>query len=156
MKDEEKASLRETATQLKLRDVVLLDAKLARPMGSEAFSYRGEALQEHKRAVQYGQGDGEIDGRPVTLATFEVELGTRVVKKDVVGDAKKDVIVEIEARFLVLYEVGQPIREEAMDLFAKLNAVHIVWPFWRQHVFDLVHRGQLPRLEIPLLAGTIP
>lgn len=156
MKDEEKASLREIATHLKLRDVVLLDAKLVRPMGIEAFSYKGDAIQEHKRAVQYGQGDGEIDGRAVTLATFEVELGTRVVRKEVVGDAAKDVIVEIDARFLVLYEIGQPISEEAMDLFAKLNAVHIVWPFWRQHVFDLVQRAHLPRLEIPLLAGTMP
>lgn len=156
MKDEQKASLRETALLLKLRDVVLMDARLWRPMGSEAFGWSGEALQEHKRSVRFGQGDGEIDGRAHKLATFEVELGTRVVSKGAKNDATNDVIVEIEARFLVLYEVEEAVSDEKMELFANLNAVHIVWPFWRQHVFDLVQRAHLPRLEIPLLAGLMP
>jgi hypothetical protein len=156
MKEEEKASLREATTQLKLIDVVLVEARLSRPQGTAALSWAGEALQEHKRAVSYGKGDGEIDGRALTMANFEIELGTRVVKKDSAGDTQRHVVVEIEARFLVLYEVGQAISDEAMALFAKINAVHIVWPFWRQHVFDLVQRAHLPRLEIPLLAGTMP
>ncbi|HAI58916.1 MAG TPA: hypothetical protein DCM32_03455 [Xanthomonadaceae bacterium] len=156
MKDEHKASLRETTSILKLRDVVLLDAKLSRPIGNESFGWRGDAIQEHKRAVRYGQGVGEINGKSLTLATFEVELGTRVLANEVAEDGTKAVVVEIDARFLVLYETQQTVGEEAMEIFAKLNAVHIVWPFWRQHVFDLVQRAQLPKLEIPLLAGPMP
>jgi len=156
MKDEDKASLRSTATQLTLVDIVLLDARLSRPIGMDAFNWSGAAHQEHKRAVRFGQGEGEVDGRPVTTATFEIELGTRVVTRGDGDGPVRDVIVEIEARFLVLYEVDGAISEDAMALFARLNAVHIAWPFWRQHVFDLVQRAHLPRLEIPLLAGTMP
>jgi preprotein translocase subunit SecB len=44
--------------------------------------------------------------------------------------------------------------EKALATFANLNGVHNVWPFWRQHVYDIVQRARLPQLDIPLFAGS--
>ncbi|MEO8460730.1 MAG: hypothetical protein ABI451_09395, partial [Dokdonella sp.] len=60
----------------------------------------------------------------------------------------------IEAAFLVEYDVTGALEEDAIAAFANFNAVHNVWPFWRQHVFDIVQRARLPQLEIPLFSGT--
>jgi hypothetical protein len=40
-----------------------------------------------------------------------------------------------------------------IKIFAELNSVHNVWPFWRQHVFDIVSRARLPHLNVPLFSG---
>jgi hypothetical protein len=66
------------------------------------------------------------------------------------------VYFEIEADFLIEYDVRGEPSNEAIKLFAEfadLNSVHNVWPFWRQHVFDIVSRARLPHLNVPLFSG---
>jgi preprotein translocase subunit SecB len=64
------------------------------------------------------------------------------------------VYVQIEADFMVTYRLQAEIEDPALSAFSNFNAVHNVWPFWRQHVFDIVQRGELPNIEVPLFAGT--
>ncbi|TAN04141.1 MAG: hypothetical protein EPN40_00265 [Rhodanobacteraceae bacterium] len=83
---------------------------------------------------------------------FFVRLGTRVVKD--VADENPPVYFVIEATFLVEYEMVAPLGEDALKTFADFNAIHNVWPFWRQHVYDVVQRARLPHVDVPLFAGT--
>lgn len=84
-----------------------------------------------------------------------VHLGTRLVATDdEEADSDAPVYVEIQAEYRVTYEITvKDLGEDAMKAFAEFNVIHNVWPFWRQHVFDLVQRGGLPKLDVPLFAG---
>ncbi|MBB1062084.1 hypothetical protein H4F98_16035 [Lysobacter spongiae] len=82
-----------------------------------------------------------------------VSLGTRLVPPSQDNDSEVDAFFVIEADFLVNYEMKADIDQECIKAFADNNAVHNVWPFWRQHVFDMVSRARLPQLEIPLYSG---
>jgi len=68
---------------------------------------------------------------------------------------KTKVYFGVEATYLVIYELVSPLSEEALKAFADFNVVHNVWPFWRQHVFDLIGQARLPELQIPLFAGVV-
>lgn len=71
-------------------------------------------------------------------------------------DASKDepnIYFGVEAEYMVIYELVADVSEEALHIFSNLNAVHNVWPFWRQHVFDLIGKARLPPLQIPLFSG---
>jgi hypothetical protein len=140
------------ATQrLKLRDIALHEARFLRPtadVGDEPI----EAQQENKRVVKFSKGSGTTsEGKEVALLQIIVELGTRVVVLH--KDSENVPLIVIEADYIVEYEMLDDLPDEAVKAFAEFNAVHNVWPFWRQHVFDIVQRGRLPPLEIPLFAG---
>ena len=85
------------------------------------------------------------------IVQFYVGRGLRLIRpagKDGVGeDAEPPIFLEIEAQYLVGYQITNPAAsEEALIAFAQFNAVHNVWPFWCQHIFDLRQRGGLPRI----------
>jgi hypothetical protein len=52
-------------------------------------------------------------------------------------------------------KVTDPVElsQGAIKIFADLNSIHNVWPFWRQHVFDVVGRARLPHITVPLFSG---
>jgi hypothetical protein len=152
MNPESEAKLITAAQSLKLRDIQLVDAIFDRQV--QIFDTEHPAArQEHLRGVQYVLGDAQLeDGELHKMVQFMVHLGTRVVGE--VEESEPSVYFRIEAKFLVEYEITGPLDEDKIKAFADYNAVHNVWPFWRQHVFDIVQRGRLPRLDIPLFAGT--
>lgn len=151
MNSESESQLLTAAQALKLRDIQLFEASFDRP--TTVFSAEQPAArQEHLRGVQYVMGDTELeDGKPHKILQFLVHLGTRVVSD--VPDGEPDVYFRIEAKFLVEYEMTSALGEDAIKAFADYNAVHNAWPFWRQHVYDIVQRARLPHLEIPLFPG---
>lgn len=151
MNPESEAKLITAAQALKLRDIQLFDAIFDRPV--QIFdAEHPAALQEHMRGVQYVLGDAQFeDGKSHKIVQFMVHLGTRVV-----GDVKASeppVYFRIEAKFLVEYEITGQLDEDKIKAFADFNAVHNVWPFWRQHVYDVVQRSRLPHMDIPLFPG---
>lgn len=147
--DEEQCLLRAPAS-LKLRDIQLFNALFERPVPAFAEE-RAAARQEHMQGVQYVVGDVDLDGQQRKILQFRVRLGTRVVKD--VADEEPPVLFVIEATFLIEYEMAAPLDEDTIKAFADYNAVHNAWPFWRQHVYDVVQRARLPHLEIPLFSG---
>ncbi|WP_204353715.1 protein-export chaperone SecB [Salinisphaera orenii] len=145
MSDLPRDQIQQAASGLRLRDIALYTARFDR---TEWAAPVEQGMQQHKRQVNHRllRRDG-ADGQPDRLQVM-VALGTRVVSGDEAEDTE---IFKIEADFLAEYDVSSCPSEEAAEAFAEYNAVHNVWPFWRQHVFDLVQRGRLPNLEIPLL-----
>lgn len=139
------------ATQcLRLREITLYASRFGRPQPPKSVDVKG--IQQHKRetaheAVDFHDGD---EKRP-TLQVM-VLLGTRVIEQQ--KDVEPAVFFFIEADFVVEYEMTGTLDDKAIKAFADINSVHNVWPFWRQHVFDIVQRGHLPKLDIPLFSGT--
>jgi hypothetical protein len=149
MNGEQKKQVQDATRCLKLRDIQLYTSRFDRPTDVVA----GEdvrARQEHLRGVRYVLGKTRIDETQTDILQIIVTLGTRVVADN---EAAEPVYFVIEAEFLVEYEVTHALGEEAVKSFAHFNGVHNVWPFWRQHVFDIVQRARLPHLDIPLFAG---
>lgn len=100
------------------------------------------------REVKYLLGDAEFGGKTHKILQVIVTLGVRVVA-DKDGDDPA-VCFLIEADFLVEFEMSSDLDEKAVEAFANFNATHNAWPFWRQHVYDVVQRGRLPHIDIPL------
>ena len=143
--------IEQAISSLKLRDVMLYGARFSRPAPFPSSSENFQAKQLAKREVRYVIGDAPITDSQTTLLQVYVDLGIRVTGLE---ESEPPVFFEIEADFLVEYEISSAdLSEAAIKAFADVNSVHNVWPFWRQHVFDLVARGRLPQLEVPLFRG---
>ncbi len=110
-----------------------------------------KVAQQVKRGVAYKIGTQDTDGQEKKLAQILVSLGIRVVESDV---EDPPTYFFIEAEFVAEYEITGKVSDDALKVFADYNAVHNVWPFWRQHVFDVVQRARLPRLEIPFFSNS--
>lgn len=144
--------LGQAVASLRLRDIVLYTSRFSRPSSPSNPLVQG--ITQSKRQVQFGRGIVDEEGATKHLLQVLVELGIRIVGDEQVGD-DQPVFVEIEADFLAEYELVSEVSDEAIKLFAEVNSVHNVWPFWRQHVFDVVQRGRLPPIVIPLFAGSM-
>jgi hypothetical protein len=154
MTERENALIAEATRALRIRDVMLNTCRFSRPTAPPADSDAVEVRQMTKRTVEYTLGDVPTDtGEPIKLLQVTVGLGIRVLATEGEPD-KAPVYFEIEADFLVEYEVTKAVDDPAIRAFADYNSVHNVWPFWRQHVFDTVSRGRLPHLDVPLYSGS--
>jgi hypothetical protein len=145
--------IREATAALKLRDIVLFESHLFRA-GAPPDVGDLLALQQHKRGVRYAIGNIAGDGTEERELHVLVSLGERVVENAQSEEPK--VYFGIEADYLVIYDLVAEVSEEALKAFSDFNSVHNVWPFWRQHVFDLVALARLPQLAIPLFSGNSP
>lgn len=138
------------SSHLRLVDIALVESRFDRPIDFPSTPEVNFALMT-KKVVTY-QFEKSSDLGELLMA--KVDLGVRLCNGDAVEDVEPQTFVEVEAKFLVMYALSTRIDEEkAYKLFAEHNCVHNVWPFWRQHVFDIVQRGRLPMIEIPLMAG---
>lgn len=156
--------LNEAISALKLVDITLLNADFDRP--SPQLGHIAGYTQQEFREVVYRVFEGDLDGAFVEGKRLFVivKLGVRLVREPEENPASKpegegvdepdlEVLVRIQANYIVQYEMLAEPSEESLQAFAKFNAVHNVWPFWRQHVFDIVQRGSLPKVDIPLFSG---
>jgi preprotein translocase subunit SecB len=151
MKSEHKALLDEAIGALKLRDVMLNECTFKRPHAPPQDTDEIEVRQLTKSNVSFVVGDwpgGDEEG--AQLLQITVSLGVRVAGMQT---ENPPVYFEIEADFLVEYGIRGEVSRDALKMFAELNSVHNVWPFWRQHVFDIVGRARLPHLDVPLYGG---
>lgn len=154
MKAEQRELLAQAVSALQIRDVMLNECSFRRPSPPPTDVEAAEVRQLTKRAVRYVMGEvPSEDGATTKLLQVTVALGIRIAAMNA---KKPQVYFEIEADFLVEYDVKTEVSEAAIKAFADLNSVHNVWPFWRQHVFDTVSRGRLPHLEVPLFSGLLP
>ena len=63
-------------------------------------------------------------------------------------------VFEVAAVYRVVYSSDTALTELSFDnlkTFAAVNAVHNVWPYWRELVQSVVSRMGLPPLTVPLL-----
>ena len=143
--------LGEAIAGLRIRDIVLFASRLERPAPPPVDS-DSQVLIQTKRQVRFERGELSENDEVVTpLVRVFVDLGLRIVDAD---DSDPTVFVLIEADFMAEYALTGEVSDGAMAAFAELNSVHNVWPFWRQHVFDVVQRARLPSIEVPLFSGS--
>ncbi|MGI9574211.1 hypothetical protein ACRYJU_08980 [Alloalcanivorax xenomutans] len=144
MPQDNEALIVQATAGLELQDITLVRSQYDRP----SMVLEGTQLvQQQKRAVRFVVDGHAREGQP--LLRVRVDLGVRLVNKNDPGA----VFLIIEADYIVDYRIKSDLQEEALKAFAEFNAVHNVWPFWRQHVFDVVDKGRLPRIEVPFFAG---
>jgi preprotein translocase subunit SecB len=153
MKKETAGLIHEAAMALSLKDIILYESHLFR----DAVLPRGEldAQQQHKRGVRFGVSEEDVESDKELQIV--VSLGTRVVQPTNGADSDEvTIFFAIEADFMVIYTLERDIGEKEISTFAEHNAIHNVWPFWRQHVFDTMAKARLPQLDIPLFSGNGP
>ncbi|WP_262460189.1 hypothetical protein [Alloalcanivorax balearicus] len=144
MPQDNEALIVQATAGLELQDITLVRSQYDRP---SMVLEGAQLVQQQKRAVRFVVDGHEREGQP--LLRVRVDLGVRLVNKNDPGA----VFLIIEADYIVDYRIKSDLQEEALKAFAEFNAVHNVWPFWRQHVFDVVDKGRLPRIEVPFFAG---
>ena len=145
----------EITSRLKIQDIALWETHLKRHVEYPIVEDLSKLRYETMRGVRADQvGACSDDGSEVDLLKMLVSLGIRCVD-DGVGHTEDDteVIYTLEAVFSADYLVLGPLDESEVAEFARFNAVHNVWPFWRQHVYDTLKRASLPVPEIPFFPG---
>lgn len=151
MNAKEKNLIQVAVKQLKLLDILLYESRYSRPTARiKTDGIKTTILEKHKT----GYGIEKKEGTPGMLVV-KIDLGIRMDKrKEGKQGGDPETIVQIEADFIALYEIKSKVSNVALKTFAKYNGMHNVWPFWRQHVFDIVQRGNLPKINISLFADS--
>jgi preprotein translocase subunit SecB len=133
----------QASEKLELLDIVLYESNFKRFTESHNQLKLG---QQNKLSVRAETGEAiDNENSPINIFRVFVELGIRVNN---VSNQEK--LYQVEATFRVDYELKNDVNEEALKEFAHFNAVHNVWPFWRQFVFSTTNQAHLPCPEIPL------
>ena len=145
---EDRELLQQAAKALQIKDVVLYGSKFEQenPLPNEGT----EVIQQQMEGWRYQQG--ETDDRLWLQVLYR--FGARLVQPGEDDDAVGETFYTIEAEFLVHYQIEHgELSEEAIRLFAKFNAKHNVWPFWREYVFATCQRARVNPPEIGLYSG---
>jgi preprotein translocase subunit SecB len=71
------------------------------------------------------------------------------------SEDQKGQIFEIQSAFSISYSLRstEGIEEVNVNAFGKMNAVHNVWPFWREYVQSSLSRMGLPTVTLPVLTS---
>jgi hypothetical protein len=143
----DKALIAQAAQRLRLRNLVLFESNLKRFREIEATSELG---QQNKLSVRGEMGEAVEGERMFQLFRVYVELGSRLVIAPLQPEQEATPLFQIEAVFRVDYELTEEVVQDALQEFARFNAVHNVWPFWRQFVFSAANQAGLPCPDVPL------
>jgi hypothetical protein len=142
----DKVLIAQAAPHLKLRSILLFECNLKR------FGEIGEQKelgQQSKLSVRGEVGEASDVDRAFPLFRVFIELGVRIVEPAAEGQEAPP-LFQIEAVFQVDYELTGEVEQDALQEFARFNAVHNVWPFWRQFVFSTANQSGLPCPDVPL------
>lgn len=152
MSPDEEGRIQGVIDHIALRDLFLFESRFER--GDCAWTELPEsAVIEEMRAVEAGQIAATDGPSGQGMLQIKVTLGTRAALEPEQSADAGTVLFTIEASFIVEYLAEAELEHESIRLFANHNGVHNVWPFWRQHVADVIDRARLPRFVVPLFSG---
>ncbi len=143
----DKQLITQAIDNLNLLDIVLYKSSFERFADIHGQVQLG---QQNKLAVKADISEAIDDkNNTIHLLSVFVDLGIRVsdLSKE---EMESKLLYQIEATFKVDYEIVNQLDENALVEFARFNAVHTVWSFWRQFVFSTANQAHLPCPEIPL------
>lgn len=149
----DEALIAKAVSLLEFRDIMLHSSQFVRPSSAPTGDVQAQQLTKRRVKFVVGDAPATADAPGGRLLQVFVDLGLLVTQTG--GDDPK-VYFQIEAEFLVEYWMRGEIGYDSLKAFSSFNAVHNVWPFWRQHVFDIVSRARLPRLNVPFFSGRQP
>jgi len=137
----------EASKKLRLTSINLFEGHLKR---INTLPEKGELGQQLKLRVKPETLQASSSEPTHEILRVFVELGVRVVLASQISGEEPSPLFQIEAVYQIDYVINGSIEKSAIDELAKYNAVHNVWPFWRQYVFNLASQSGLPCPEIPL------
>ena len=143
------ATVRGASSKLELRDIALHTCSLTRDktVDPNLYPFSVRAKSDVQVAVdQLLFTDEESDEIPILRAY--VRFSVAAFKKE--DKSSKRQLFKIRAEYRVDYLVLKQLTSLEIKAFGDYNAVHNIWPFWRQHVQQTVSQASLPRITIPL------
>lgn len=143
----DKVLIAEASKYLRLGSIILYEGNLKR---FEALPATGELGQQTKLGIKSEKIDVSNLDQTISVLRVLVDLGVRIVNLTVEEGVEPVELFQIEATYQLDYELTGQVEQAALDEFARFNAVHHVWPFWRQYVFSIANQAGLPCPEIPL------
>jgi hypothetical protein len=157
MRDQQEL-LREAQKMLAIQDVYVREAHA---FSDEEFdpnqSFSNLSVQFRVspggRAEQFYVSVGE---QRVSCLRYIVETGMRVLKPEVSAEttnaSREQLLAEILATFVVKYAITEGDEEPAEELVQAFadNAVHHVWPYWREFIQATTARLRLPAIVVPM------
>jgi len=108
---------------------------------------KGELQTRHVITAERLTFEAENDAEFDILRAFPT-FGIRSIKEGDEVESQEN--FRLEATFRIDYRMKHNISKGAVEEFLKYNALHNVWPFWREFVFSTLNRAELPDLEVPL------
>ena len=142
-------AVRRAQAKLDLRDIALHTSSLERSPDVEPLLYPTRVQQESEIKVSVDKvsfADDE-DGTVRILRAYVQLLLHALAKAD--NGKKTQKLFSIRGEYRVDYLEKKELTQIELDAFTQFNAVHNVWPFWRQHVYETVSKANLPRITIP-------
>ena len=143
----DKLLILEASKCLRLKTINLYESNLKR---FKELTPSDELGQQEKLSVK--SETLNISSSDLQNQTFRVyvDLGVRIVRTNHHDDEEPLAMFQLEAMFQLDYDLIENVSQNALEEFAHFNAVHNVWPFWRQYVFSTSNQAGLPCPEIPL------
>lgn len=152
---------------LSLQDIALWDSTFKRVVEYQDGLHSKLLTAQSKRGVTVEMLDVEdASGRKSEVLRVLVHLGVRATFSDSAkhpeaqagtdedSEASFSILHYVEATFSASYLVKQELTQRQISEFATFNAVHNVWPFWREHVYSTLKNASLPLIEVPFFAGS--
>ena len=143
------ATVRRAGNKLELRDLALHSCSLTRDKSLDPNLYPLSVRAKSDVQVAVDQllfTDEEDNEIPILRAFVKFKLAA-YSRED---RSSANQLFNISAEFRVDYFVRKKLTDREIKAFGDYNAVHNVWPFWRQHVQQTVDQACLPRVTIPL------
>lgn len=145
----DKKLISEAIESLELLDIHLYTSSLKRFEDIDNENYPENMFQQNKVYVNADVLEPESDEDSTRLIIAKVGFGLRFVIENEESEIKN--LAEIEACFVAKYHQSKDLSEDAIKEFLKFNAVHNVWPFWREFAFSSASQSKLPTPMISLL-----
>ena len=146
-------AVRRAQKKLELRDIVLHTSSLDRNDDIDPLLYPTRIRQKSNVRVSVDKVSfADTEGEAIHILRANVQLGVYGFDEDKKG-AGAQALFTIRATYRVDYLEAQQLTENELDAFTQFNAVHNVWPFWRQHVCETVSKASLPRVTIPFFSS---
>lgn len=147
--------------KLDLLGIALHKSSLLRHEKHDPLTYPQELSQQSMLAVRTEELTYESQtaaDKKLNVFRVYVDLGIRATKEDDAGESKKGTDAEtvyygVEATFRVDYLQKDKLSAREAEEFSNFNAVHNVWPFWREHVLTSLRNADLPLLKVALMRG---
>jgi len=143
----DKSLIVEASKSLRLKTINLYESNLKRFSDLANSEELGQQVKLDVESETINISDSEQQNK--TFRVY-VDLGVRIVSTTINDEVEPTPIFQIEAKFQLDYELIGSVEQIALEEFAHYNAVHNVWPFWRQYVFSTANQAGLPCPEIPL------
>lgn len=150
----DEALIQNAIKKLEFRDIVLHTSRLERDKDQEPILYPTSIRQTAEHEVVTDRLfflDADEDEVEILRTYIRFLTSGFKVSADNGEETRTEAspLFSIEAEYRVDYLVLSELSDEEIGEFSRYNAVHNAWPFWRQHVYQMVSNAKLPRVTIP-------